>query len=90
MTPDAAPESRNQLITALVIALVMGVIAVSALWIGWKAGQLPLTVSIVAGIAGALANALNAPSGISKVISAAKQPTQNPTTNPTSPQQGAS
>ena len=81
---DAAPESRNQLITALAIVGAMTLLGAGLLVYGWAAHDSTAATGGVFTIIGALATALNAPSGISKVLAAAKA---DP--NPTQPLPGA-
>lgn len=86
--PASTPESINQLIVAL--AIVGGLVIIG---IGMILAASFLNEKIVAAlgvgtalgtIIGALANALNAPSGIGKVLTAAKQVQQTPPTDPQS------
>lgn len=89
LTPDPAstPESSNQLVVALAI-----VGALTALGLGMiGAALVNATVGAALGIGtalgtilGILGNALNAPSGIGKVLTAAKQVQQTPPTDPQS------
>ena len=78
----ASPESPSQLVAALAIITGVVIIAIASLIIGYLANQLPASLAIVATIVGGLLTALQAPSGIGKVISAAKQASspKDPTT----------
>lgn len=73
--PASTPESSNQLIVALAIVAALVVLGAGAVIAGIVSGQwTALGVGTILGtIIGILGNALNAPSGIGKVLTAAKQ-----------------
>lgn len=87
LSPDPAttPESSNQLIVALAIVaglVLLGVAMIGAALINSTVGAALGIGTAVGTIIGGLLNALNAPSGIGKVLNAAKQvpqPQQNGT-----------
>ncbi len=79
---DAGPESRNQLLVAVTIVAVMCVLGVALIVAPVITKDTAFAATGIGAMSGALATALNAPSGIGKVISAAKAPPANPTPPP--------
>ena len=82
MSEDTAPESRSQLIVAMAIVgglVAIGVAMVIAVVLNPAIGVALGVGTAIGTIVGILGTALNAPSGIGKVISAAKAPPANPT-----------
>lgn len=76
--PASAPESSNQFWVAVVIVaglVTLGLGLISAALLNPSSDTALGIGTAVGTIIGALATALNAPSGISKVLSAAKAPT---------------
>lgn len=73
--PETAPaESANaQLIVALAIVLTLAVIAVGLIVAGCITGQWAVLAGGIGTAIGALATALNAPSGIANVLASAKK-----------------
>ena len=71
-----SPESPSQLVAALAIIAGVVIIAIASLIIGYMANQLPASLAIVSTVIGGLLTALQAPSGVAKLIGAARS--QNP------------
>lgn len=71
---DEPQESTNQLIVAMAIVAVLGLIGLGLIVAGIITKQWSDFGLGIGSIIGALATALNTPSGISKVIAAAKKP----------------
>lgn len=82
MNPDV-PESRNQFLVALAIVAALGLLGIGLIIGAIVMKDVQFAVGGVGTIIGALATALNAPSGIGKVITAAKAPP-----SPLDPKQG--
>lgn len=84
LAPDPAdsPESKSQLVVAIVIVVALTVIGVCLIGAGLIEHQLALATGGVFTIIGGLLTALNAPSGIGKVLNAAKQQPQTPPPQP--------
>lgn len=83
LAPDPAdsPESNNQLLVALAIiagVVLLGLAMIGAALLNTKVGAALGIGTAVGTIIGGLINALNAPSGIGKVLNAAKQAPQKP------------
>jgi hypothetical protein len=76
--PAAAPESTNQLVVALAIVMALTVLGIGLLVAGYVSKQWAIIIGPIGVVLGSLASALNAPSGIGKVLTAAKQVPQNP------------
>jgi hypothetical protein len=70
-TPPAA-ETNGQLIVALAIVAALTVIGIGLLVVGVKSGNWVAISGAVGTIIGALATALNAPTGIASVLRAGK------------------
>lgn len=78
--PPAPTEAPNaQLIVSLAIVAVLGVIAVGLIVAGCITGQWAVLNGGIGTAIGAMATALNAPSGLGSVIAAAKKTTGAPT-----------
>lgn len=81
MADQTAPqtESSNQLIVALAIVAVLGLIGVGLIIGGIVNNSWAAVGTGIGAVVGALSNALSAPSGIGSVIKASKAPPTDPT-----------
>lgn len=80
--PADAPESSNQLIVASGIVVALTVLGLGLLVAGYVSRQWAIVIGPFGVVLGNLGTALNAPSGIGKVLTAAKQvpqPEKEPT-----------
>jgi len=83
LSPDPAspPESGNQLVVALAIVagvVTLGLAMIGAALVNPAVGEAIGLGTALGTIIGGLVNALNPPTGIGKVLSAAKQVPQTP------------
>lgn len=72
--PPKPPSDNNQSVVALAIVAALVVLGVMLVIAGLLGGPWAIITGTIGTIVGALATALNAPSGIGNVISAAKAP----------------
>jgi len=86
MGDTAAPESQGQLIVALAIVAAVTVLGLALIVASVLAQDKDYAVAGVGTIIGGLLSALNAPTGIAKVLQAAKgQPVAQPNQPPRPP-----
>lgn len=80
LAPDPAdsPESQSQLVVALAIVAAMTVLGIGLIIAAVVSKQWAILPNGVFMILGAFATALNAPTGVGKLLNAAKQQPQKP------------
>jgi hypothetical protein len=71
--PAAVPESQTQYKVAMAIVAALTLIAALLIVAGIVSGQWAIVAGTIGTIVGSLATALNAPTGIGKLLTAAKQ-----------------
>lgn len=84
LSPDPAdsPESKSQLVVSVVIVAALTVIGLALIAAGLIEHKLELSTGGVFTIIGGLLTALNAPTGVGKLLNAAKQQPQAPPPDP--------